>query len=383
MENVLLVFGGDSYEHDISIITASQIYNKTKIENIAIISIYISKEKKFYYYNSKTFNLLDFKNFDAKSKNKSFKEVAFVSGENCKVFLKNNYKLKEFLYVENIIFACHGGVGENGELLAFFKQLGFGVSVGDVLALGLSMNKFLFKKVMQGLNIPVVKGFKITKSEFDNSFQKFNQKFNLIRYPLIIKSNRGGSSIGLFIVKNKVDLKENLKMAFEFDDEVLIERYCQKTREFNIAILGTTDSFVLSEIDEPMKMNEVLTFADKYESNNKGSKIHSKCSMASQCRRLPAEISLNLRDKIRKLASKIFVNLKLSGIVRMDFLYQEDSDKLFVCEINSIPGSLAYYFFEENLITVNALISSLLKICHANKYENDIHKKDFYTNVLS
>ena len=383
MKNVLLVFGGDSYEHDISIVTASQIYNKTRIDGVNLIKIYLSKDNRFYFYDSKEFKLTDFKEDNLKRKNKHMKEVVFVSGEKNKVFLKNSFRLKEYVCANDVILACHGGIGENGELVSFFKNLGFGTSAGDVISLGLSMDKFLFKQVMSGLKVPVLAGFKMTKFEFLNEYQKFKYKFNYLGFPLIVKSNKGGSSIGLFVVKNRVELKEKLEMAFEFDDEVLIEKYCDGAREFNVAVIGTIDDFFVSEVDEPMKIHEVLTFADKYVSGEKSKgKIGSKNSMVSQKRKLPADISLQLRDKIRGLARKIFVGLKLSGVVRIDFLYSEKNDKVYVCEVNAIPGSLAYYFFEENLITANYLIEKLLDVCEFNRLKNKSFKKEFFTNIL-
>ena len=104
--------------------------------------------------------------------------------------------------------------------------------------------------------------------------------------------------------------------------------------------------------------------------------------MVSQKRKLPADIDLNLRKRIRDLASKIFEYLKLSGIVRIDFLYQESCDKIYVCEVNAIPGSLAYYFFDENMITVNNLIGKLLMISEKNRCKNTLLNKDYFTNVL-
>lgn len=383
MKNVLLVFGGNSYEHDISVITASQIFNKTRIDGVNLVNLYISKENRFFIYHSKSFILKDFKDENFKAYSKKFKEVAFVSGEKCKLFLKSSFKLKEYIYAEDIIFACHGGIGENGELVAFFKSLGFGTSAGDCLSLGVCMDKFLFKQVMKGLKIPIVSGFKITKFQFENCFEDFKFKIRSLGFPMILKSNNGGSSIGLFVVKTKDELTDKLKMAFEFDDEVLVEKYCANSREFNIAVVGNNDSFVVSEIDEPLKENEILSFADKYISNSKSSKVKGvKNSMVSQKRKLPADIDLNLRERIRELASRIFECLKLSGIVRIDFLYQEASDKVYVCEVNAIPGSLSYYFFDENMITVNNLIEKLLMISEKNRCKNTVLNKDYFTNVL-
>ena len=143
------------------------------------------------------------------------------------------------------------------------------------------------------------------------------------------------------------------------------------------------DNFEVSEIDEPLKLHEVLSFKDKYLSGAKTKKCcETNKSMASQIRKFPAELDENLKIKIKTTASKIFKNLDLSGIVRIDFLFDEKSDKLFVCEVNSVPGSLAYYFFNENKITTTWLVEKLVEISDKNFASKTKIKSDFVTNVL-
>lgn len=389
MENVLLVFGGKSYEHDISVVTASQIFNKTKIDNVKLIPLYVSKDERFFVYNSNRFNIKDFSEKGFKENTKNFKEVVFVSGEKCRLFSKTRFGLKEYIFAENAIFACHGDAGENGKLVAFFERFGIETSAGDFDSLGVCMNKFLFKQIMRGLNIPVVSGFKITKFNYFNRFEDYKFRIKFLKFPIILKSNNGGSSIGLFVVKTREEFESKLKEAFEFDDEVLVEDYQENVREFNVAILGDSENFVVSEIDEPLKENEILTFADKYLSKEKnasskiGLKMTNKTgSMDLQSRKFPADLSQELVDKIKDIAKKIFVSLKLKGIVRIDFLYKETKNKLFVCEVNAIPGSLAYYFFDNNKISTNDLVSNLLKISKRGREKFSGLKKEYFTNIL-
>ena len=383
MKNVLLVFGGKSYEHDISVVTASQIYNKTRLDDVKLIPLYLSRNNEFYVYTAGIFDIKDFSRLNFKNSSKKFKEVSFVSGEKCRLFAKTRFGLKEYLYAEDIVFACHGGLGENGELVAFFKEYGFGTSAGNIDSLSICMNKYLFKQTMKGLKIPVVQGFKITKNDYMKNFEEFKYRLKFLHFPIIMKSNNGGSSIGLFVVKNRKEFDEKLKQSFEFDDEVLIENYCEKAREFNVAIIGNSDSFDVSEIDEPVKLDEVLSFSDKYLSGGKGKKnVVSKNSMVSQVRKFPADIPLDLSNKIKLIAAKVFKNLGLSGVVRIDFLYQQNSNKLYVCEVNAIPGSLAYYFFANNKITTNNLVQKLIEISAMSRQKETCLNKEYFTNIL-
>lgn len=384
MKNVLLVFGGMSYEHDISVVTASQIFNKSMLDDIKLVPIYLSLENEFYLYLENKFNVKDFSMNSFKSNKKKFKKIAFVSGENNKVFIKTRLGLKEYISAEDVIFACHGGIGENGKLSAYFNMLGFGTSAGAFLALAICMDKFLFKQTMKGLKIPVVTGVKITKSEFEENSKNAVFKTKYLGFPVVVKPNTGGSSIGLFVAKNNDELINNLKSAFEFDDEVLVEKYISDTREFNIAVIGTRDDFKVSRIDEPLKQNEILTFADKYlNSSSKKGKMSSKSgSMAGQARQENLNLSEHLCAKMKKMAEKIFKGLGLFGVVRIDFLLDTKSNKIYVCEVNAIPGSLAYYFFDENRITTNALIKDLVKIAESDRKNLFNLNKEFITNIL-
>lgn len=382
MKNVLLVFGGKSYEHDISVVTATQIYNRAKLENIKLFPLYISRDNNFFVVNSQKLNIKDFSVNSFSKKNKIFKEVAFVSGESKKVFLKTRFGLKEYFETETAIFACHGGDGENGKLVSFFEQFGIMTSAGNALALGTCMDKFKFKQLMRGIGIPTVKGFLINKFKYLENDDNYKFQFQFLSYPVILKTNNGGSSIGLFVAHSREELDEKLKAAFEFDNDILVENFIEHSREFNVAVLGDCKSYQISEIDEPLKPNEVLTFADKYQSSGKSAKGNKSGSMAYQNRKLPADISEKFERQIKNYAEKIFVKLGLRGVVRIDFLLDEVTQKVYVCEVNAIPGSLAFYFFKQNLITSNDLVLKLIQIAENSKDESFLIKQDYQTNIL-
>ena len=386
MKDVLLVFGGKSYEHDISIVTASQIFNKTRLNDVKLVPLYVSRENRYYVYTETKFDIKKFSGNDFLKSKKLFKEVVFVTGERSKLFLKTRFGLKEYLSVELAVFACHGGCAENGELVSIFKDNGIFSSSGSIEALSLCMNKYLFKKQMNGLKIPVVQGFKICKFEFENYYESLKKKFQFMKFPIIAKANNGGSSIGVFLVENRDELKEKLQQALEFDNEILIEKYIKSTREFNVSILGDREDFVVSEIDEPIKQDEILSFANKYLDSVKSkgcAKGNCTGKMQNQNRKFPADISEMLKLKIKEIAAKIFKELNLFGVVRIDFLYDELIDKLYVCEVNAMPGSLAYYFYDENRITTNYLVLKLIELAEKHKQKTYAINSEYYTNILN
>lgn len=381
MKNVLLVFGGKSYEHDISVVTAMQIYKKARLKDINLVLFYVSRQDEFFVCDSKKTKLVDFslKNFN--KKNKAFKEVCFVSNEKKKLFLKTRFGLKEFLTCDSAIIACHGGDGENGRLVTFLEKQGIVCSAGNSEALSFCMDKFMFKSLMRGLKLPIVSGFCISKDDYLNEKAKLEDYFKFYKFPLVIKANSGGSSIGVFIVEDIDDFNDKIKQAFEFDDKVVVEKYIKNSREFNVAVIGDKDKVQVSEVDEPLKNNEILTFADKYLSQGtKGEKC--KGGMENSRKNFPAQISSELSIKLKDLALKVFKGLGLKGIVRIDFLYDETKNKIYICEVNAVPGSLAYYFFAKNKIVTNPLIERLVEIAHSEDFKCDIHS-DYVTDILS
>lgn len=382
MKNVLLVFGGKSYEHDISVVTAAQIFNRNTLENIKLVPLYVSRDNRFFVYKPDKMDIKDFSLANFKSNAKVFKEVVFVSGEKETLFAKTRFGLKEFLKTDLAVFACHGSAGENGKLVSFLETYGIFSSAGNSLALAICMNKFIFKKQMKGIKVPVVKGFLIKKDLYLKDIENYKYHLQFLKFPVILKSNNGGSSIGVFVVDKKEEFDTALKSAFEFDNEVLVEQFIENAREFNVAVIGNDKEFIVSDIDEPLKAHEVLSFADKYLSDSgkiKGSKTNS---MAYQQRKLPADIPTKLEDEIKFIASKVFSLLSLQGVVRIDFLFDEQKNKVYVCEVNAIPGSLAYYFFKENMVRSNDLVDRLVRIAESSKQNAENINDDFYPNIL-
>lgn len=381
MKNVLLVFGGVSYEHDISIVTAFQIYKKSRLKDVNLVLLYVSRDGKFYVCDEKKINIEMLSKHNFNGKTKGLKEVVFIAGEKQKLFAKTRFCLREYLSAVVAIFACHGGDGENGKLATIFENNGIACSAGSSEALAICMDKFLFKTFAKGLKIPVVQGFKISKFDYFNSRDKIDRQLKKLSFPVILKINSGGSSIGLFIAHNDSEFEEKINEAFEFDYEIVVEKFIKNTREFNVAILGDGEQFEVSEIDEPLKNNEVLSFADKYLSSENG-KGKGKGSMTQIMGNKTVDLPENIKSKIKELSEKIFVNLGLHGVVRIDFLYDTLNKKIYVCEVNTIPGSLAYYFFKKNRIVTNDLIERLIFIAEKNFNQNKI-KSEYIVDILS
>ncbi len=383
MDNVLLFFGGMSYEHDISVVTASQIVAKTRLKNVNILPIFISKQNRFYAYIGREFRLSDFAGFNENKPAKCFREVVFVSSEKGKLFAKSRWGLKEFSAASLAINACHGGFGEDGKLVAMLKSLGIFCASGSEEGLGIAMNKMMFKTMMRGAKVPVVSGFVINEKTYSENKSAYENRLKFASFPLVLKPVCGGSSIGLFVARSRDEFEKMLNSAFEFDENVLVERFISGAREFNVAVLGDSEEMLVSEVDEPLKIKDVLSFEDKYLSGAKSQKGAKNGLMQSQKRKFPADIDDELKTKLKALAAKVFELLNLSGVVRIDFLFDEKTGKVYVCEANAVPGSLAYYFFSAGEVLLNDFVQKLVDLAKKKRDKGPAVRQEFITSVLN
>lgn len=364
--NIAIVFGGKSVEHDVSIVTAKQIYNLCK-NNYNVLLIYVNKNNELLNYTNLNFDFKDFK-----TTNNYFKQMYLQNGyANIKTTFAINKKVK----IDCAIMCTHGGNGENGTLASHFISCKIPVTAGNSTALGISMNKWLSKQFFKAEKINYVKGFYAdTNSSLTTIDNQIKQSFD---YPVIIKPNGGGSSIGIKIANNFEELKECLKVAFEFDYSVVVEKALTNFTEYNCAVFGDSENFEISKIDQPLKNDQILSFKDKYLNGDKS----KKGSMKTQKREYPV-LDQSLKQKIEEYSAKIFKNLGFYGVVRIDYMYQPKLKKLYVNEINAIPGSLANYFFIDNKLRANMFIDKLISIGIKNYNKMFNLNQNYITNLF-
>lgn len=346
-----IVFGGPSVEHDISIITASQILASLNPKKYEILPIYYSKDKKFY----------EVKNFDS-LKNwtgdiKLLQEIPINRLQG-----KKRGKFGTIKYVDCIISAFHGKNTEGGELAGLFEVLDIPYSSNSILGASLGQDKVVMKKVLKCDEIDVLNFIDLTYEEYKNNEEKSIEKIEQINYPLIVKPSMLGSSIGIKKVNDKNELKKALNLAFKYDETVIIEQCLSDYREFNCAIFNN----VVSEIEEVEVKNAIFTFKDKYQT-------HESKHI------LPANIDEELKLKIYELTKKTSVSLRNESIARIDFLYDNVDKKLYVNEINTIPGALSYYLFEAKGIYFDELLDKLI----INTMKRDYKKKKLINHFES
>ena len=383
MKTVIGVFfGGKSVEHEVSIISALQVVENLDKEKYDIIPIYISKDNKFY---SSEF-LSDINRYKDLDEIVRLSDEVYFTHENGSLLVnKKDGLLKKVLFKIDIVFpVVHGLNVEDGTLEGFLEMYNIPYVGCDVCSSAVGMNKIIFKKVLESSNIPVVEYDTLNISEFEQdskkAFEKIKDKLSL---PIIVKPANLGSSVGIEIIKDEKEFVPKMQQVFEFCENVLIERCITNLREINCSVVGDFSSQEVSVLEEPIKEDEILSYKDKYLGNGKGgklSKMGGKSSgMASLTRKIPAELNKDQEDEIYNLAKNTFKLLNCEGISRIDFIIDGDNNKIYVNEINTIPGSLSFYLWEPKGVKFSELLDKAIRI--AIKRQERRNKITYSTNV--
>ncbi|HKK25253.1 MAG TPA: hypothetical protein VJ941_06465, partial [Gracilimonas sp.] len=197
-------------------------------------------------------------------------------------------------------------------------------------------------------------------------------------YPLIVKPVSLGSSIGVAIANNRDELTEAVETAFRYDAHLLIEEAVNPLMEINCSVIGTPDDCKPSVCERPLGQTETLSFEDKYQSGDGAEK-----GMASADREIPAKISDALTKKIQDLSVKTFSALGASGLARLDFLVNSNTEEVYFNEINTIPGSFSFYLWEKSDMNFTQLMDELIRIALKQHQGKNGRVRSYDTNLLS
>lgn len=393
-KNAILLFGGKSFEHDISILTALIVYRNARHTKYNLLPVYVDRNNEWFFYAGDNLKNEMFNDFNKNYKENKFKKIYFKLGVNA--FFYKEYLREKKIDVDVCLNCCHGGEGENGAFVNFLSLHGIACSIQMPTALGICMNKVFTKRMASSLKIPVVKYVSISKNDYIMHKDDYVKKINELKFPIIIKPANLGSSIGIEVVHTFEDLDEKLSLAFEFDNMIIVEKaIVDNMQEFNIACAKINDDVIISQIDKPIKTDEILSFKDKYigsRSDTQNSSVKTEMWQSSPSKSQKAgqylskkdfnvEMDQNIKEKIEKYSKSIYKNLDMTGIVRIDYICEKN--RVYLNEINSVPGSLGYYFFVPHLFkTLSQFIDALLDQCIKDyNVENNINK-NFITNLF-
>lgn len=350
-----VVFGGRSVEHEVSVITGLQIMENIDKNKYDVVPIYINKEGKWLTGKK----LFDFENF-RDNKLEDTQEIIFAPTHNDFNMYTHPNSLslfnKKILGKVDIIFpAIHGTNGEDGTIQGLFELMNIPYVGSNVLASSVGMDKILMKDVFKANNLPVVDYTWFYRSNWIENREYVIEKVEKeLSYPLFIKPANLGSSVGISKAIDRNTLISGVEIAIRYDRKIIIEKAVENPREINCAVMGFDEKLETSLCEEPLGWQELLSYDDKYvKSNMKNG--------GEERRRIPADIKDDLREEIENIAKKSFQVIDGRGNARIDFLLDEEN-KIYVNEINTMPGSIAYYLWEGKDIYFKELVNKMIDI---------------------
>lgn len=377
---VAMLFGGKSVEHEVSVITGIQAIMNMDTDKYEVIPVYMTKENEMYVGDA-VGDIEQYKNIDELLKKS---QRVIMLNENGKVQLVS-YPMKKFgkntvIEIDVAFPVVHGTNVEDGALQGFLKTVGIPFVGCDVTASAIGMDKYIMKAVLRENDVPVLDAQLFTLSEYAEIETLLDKVENTLGYPVIVKPVNLGSSVGISVAKNRVELANSVDDAFKYASKVLVEHAITNLREINCAVLGDENEASASECEEPLHTKDILSYEDKYVNNAKGS---GSKGMASVSRKIPAELSPEKREEIRELAVRAFKALGCNGVSRIDFMIDEDTGKLYFNEINTIPGSLAFYLWEPVGVPYKELLDRMIQLAFKRVRTEQSLTFTFDTNILN
>lgn len=372
-------FGGKSVEHEVSVISGLQAYNAFNKEKYDLVPVYITKENELYT-GELIADIANYRNIPELLKKSTH---VFLMGEKNGVKLiqypEKKFGSSEVAQIDVAFPVVHGANVEDGSLQGFLRHYNIPFAGCDVMASAVTMDKYVMKTVLKDSGIPVLDCVTLYGKEFESgeqaTYDKVEQK---IPYPVIVKPVNLGSSVGIKVAKDREELREALEYAFTFGPKVLVEHAIMNLREINCAVLGDYEEAHASECEEPISSDEILSYEDKYVAGGKGGSE----GMRTARRELPANLTPQKREEIRELAVKTFRTLGASGVSRIDFMIDRDTDQVYVNEINPIPGSLAFYLWEALGKPYAELLDDMVKLALKREREEQNMLTSFESNIL-
>lgn len=381
-----VIFGGESVEHEVSIISAIQAINKIDQEKYDIIPIYITKDREWY-----TGDMLkDIEVYQDLSLIKKYAKNVVLYCKKGRYILQSKGFFKRVVGEVDIVFPIvHGTNVEDGVLQGYLQSIGVPYVGSNVYASVVGQDKAYMKDIWKNAGISMTKYVWFYDSDYKRDSEEVIKKVSTLNYPLIIKPATTGSSVGISYAENEEKLVEGIDEALQYDNKIIVEEVVENLTEVNIAVMGNYEHQRVSEIEEVLSGGKFLTFTDKYIGNGKGKLKGTKGSlkttskgMASANRKLPAEVSDKIRNQVEEMAIKAFKALGTSGNSRIDFLIDSKTEKVYINEINSIPGSLAFYLWEAKGTRFTEVLDEMINIGIKDYKKRASKTHSFDSNIL-
>ena len=378
-----VIFGGESVEHEVSIITAVQAMEFLDKDKYEAIPIYISKDRTWY--TGAQLKEMDiYRDFDLLKR--YAKKVCLIKKDGKFCLQQINGLFKKVVTDLDIAFPIvHGKGVEDGTLAGLLEQIGIPFVGPKVMGASIGQDKVVQKQLLEANNLPVVDYTWFYDYEYQTKKEEIVKNIESLGLPVIVKPALLGSSIGIEVVKELDKLDEAINEAIKYDTKILVEKLIPNPLEVDCAVLGNYERVETSLIGEMLTNNDFLTFEDKYISGGgkKGKMASKTSSIQTTGFEIPATLDDKMKEEIYDLSKKAFRALNLSGVTRFDFLVDRKNKKAYINEPNTIPGCLAFFFFTPKGKEYTDLLDEMITLSIKEYKHSQTKVTSFESNVLS
>jgi D-alanine-D-alanine ligase len=362
MKKLAVLFGGITVEHEVSVITAVQLMKHADRSKYQVLPVYIDKSGTWWTGEQ----LLDIA---------FYKTLDLTNPQGLTPFTLNLNKGSNDIDVAILCF--HGAYGEAGAIQGALDLAGIPYQGPGVTGSAICFDKIILRHILQGAGINQAKYVWFTKDQWQTSQAEILANIQALGLPVFIKPANGGSTIGIEKVHSSQELVGAITKVLKYDHRILVEEAIVDCIEINVSVLGIPGDCQASVPEQPIKHDEFLSYADKYQRG--GGK---KSGMASATRRIPAPISSQLTQKLQNHAKKVFALLDCAGVIRIDFFVNPTTQDIFVVEPNTIPGSMSYYLWEASGVPYAQLIDVLVMVAETRATRQAELTTSFESSIL-
>jgi D-alanine-D-alanine ligase len=372
---VAVIFGGRSVEHDVSVVTGQQVMNAFDPERYEVVPIYIDRDGRWFTGEP----LRNLKYFQDEITSMKGVETAIISPSVQHHGLIINptagrFDKSEIKRIDVVFPAIHGTHGEDGTLQGLLELADIPYVGCGVLASAVANDKVMSKIVLSQQGIPVVPGISFSREEWQTAPDNVvSHIVHELQYPVFVKPATLGSSIGIARAADETMLRASIEVAVSLDSRVLIEQAVTEPTEINCAVMGAGEKIRASVLEQPVSWEQFLTYEEKYLRGGEG--------MKSAERIIPAPLSAEMTEKIQSLAVRAFRAIEGRGTARLDFLVK--GEDVFLNEINTMPGSVAFYLWQEEGRSARDVVQELVEIARDAHAQKRMNTYNYQTGLIN
>jgi D-alanine-D-alanine ligase len=379
IKTIGVFFGSRNPEHDISIITGQLIISGLKGNGHNVIPVYLTKDGEWLI-GEELGSLETFRKKGVVERlTKEREYVIDLKKSNGNMTFKRNGLSKKEIQIDIAFPAIHGEYGEDGTIQGLFEMFDIPYVGCGVTSSAIAMDKVLTKQLYQHHNIPTPDFIYFTKEDWaahkDDILSKAE---NTLGTPVFVKPARLGSSIAITKANSREEIERAIDVALHYETKALVESAIEDMKDITCAVIEENGKPRPSLLQDSSYKEGFFSYEDKYLEGG-----GAQLGKAESNLQIPADLDKHTTQEIQNMAVDVFKKIECAGIARVDFLYDEKNKKIYVNEINTLPGTLYHHLWEKSGIPLDNLLDILLKSALTRHHEKEKIARTFSSSVLS